>query len=122
MGDAMNYIPIHTNIAPNYNYLSAENAYLKQSIEYKDAVLGEQQARITQLQQDVEQLSQASAKYKQERDQYADDAQRWKIMQRIIKTQGNDREAYEVHKIVDKEIERERTGQGNLGTGYRRSA
>lgn len=122
MGDAMNYIPIHTNIAPNYNYLSAENAYLKQSIEYKDAVLGEQQARITQLQQDVEQLSQASAKYKQERDQYADDAQRWQVMHRIIKTQGNDREAYEVHKIVDKEIERERTGQGNLGTGYRRSA
>lgn len=118
----MNYIPIHTNIAPNYNYLSAENAYLKQSIEYKDAVLCEQQTRIAQLQQDVEQLSQASAQYKQERDQYADDAQRWKIMQRIIKTQGNQREMYEVTKIVDKEIERERTGQNNLGTGYRRSA
>lgn len=117
----MNYIPIHTSIAPNYNYLSAENAYLKQDIEYKNVVLSEQQGHITQLQQDVEQLSQASAKYKQERDQYATDAHRWRVMQRIIKTQGNDREAYEVHKIVDKEIAREYAGQSSLGASHSRS-
>lgn len=118
----MNYIPIHTNIAPNYNYLSAENAYLKQNIEYKNVVLSEQQARIAQLQQDVEQLSQASAKYKQERDQHAADAQRWQVMQRIIKTQGSAREAYEVHKIVDKEISRGYASQNSLGTSHNRSA
>lgn len=104
----MNYIPIHTSIYPNYNFLSAENSYLKQSIEYKDAVLQEQQTKITQLQADVTQLSQASSGYKRERDQYADDALRWQIMQRIIKTQGNDKQMYEVTKIVDREIERER--------------
>jgi hypothetical protein len=118
----MNYIPIHTNIYPNYNYLSAENAYLKQSIEYKDAVLQEQQTKITQLQADVAQLSQASNGYKQERDQYADDAQRWKIMQRIIKTQGDPRQMYEVTKIVDREIECERARTGSMEPSNRRSA
>lgn len=116
----MNYIPIHTNVFPSYNYLSAENAYLKQALEYKSVVLCEQQAKIAQLEADVVQLSQASATFKKERDQHADDAQRWKIMQRIIKTQGNDQKMYEVTKIVDKEMERERTG--SLEPSNRRSA
>lgn len=100
----MNHFPIPTNVVPNYNYLAAENSFLRQSIEYKDAVLQEQQTKITQLQADVTQLSQASSGYKRERDQYADDAMRWHIMQRIIKTQGNDQQLYEVQKIVDKEL------------------
>jgi len=73
----MNYMPIHTNIAPNYNYLSAENAYLKQNIEYKDAVICEQQSTISKLQADTEQLSKASHTFKQERDKAVADAQRW---------------------------------------------
>ena len=117
----MNYVSIHTNIAPNYNYLAAENAYLKQNLEYKDAVICEQQSRITNLEKDVSQLSQASTTYKQERDKFEADAQRWKVMQRIIKMQSSEREAYEVHKIVDREIEREYTGRGSLGTGHSRS-
>lgn len=104
----MNYIPIHTNIAPNYNYLSAENAYLKQSIEYKDAVLGEQQTAIAKFQADVAQLSKANMTLKIERDKAMADAERWRVMKQIIKTQGNEREVYEVTKIVDKELENDR--------------
>lgn len=100
----MNHIPIHTNVFPNYNYLSAENSYLKQNIEYKDAVLCEQQAKITQLEADINHLSQASNGYKQERDSFASDARRWAVMQQIIKTQGSDRQLYEVQKIVDREL------------------
>lgn len=107
----MNYIPIHTNVAPNYNYLSAENAYLKQSIEYKDAVLCEQQTKITQLQDDVSQLSQVSTKFKQERDKFQADAKRWTVIKQIIKTQGNEQQLYEVQKIVDKELGHERAGR-----------
>ena len=104
----MNYIPIHTSVYPSYNYLSAENAYLKQSLEYKDAVIIEQQETINKLNADVCQLSQASATFKQERDKLEADAHRWQVMKQIIKTQGNEREVYEVTKIVDKEIARER--------------
>lgn len=100
----MNYIPIHTNIAPNYNYLSAENAYLKQTIEYKDAVLCEQSVTIKKYQEDVAQLSDANMTLKAERDKAIADAKRWRVMKQIIKTQGNEREAYEVQKIVDKEL------------------
>ena len=46
----MNYTPIHTSIYPSYNYLAAENAFLKQDIEYKNAVLAEQQGKIESLQ------------------------------------------------------------------------
>jgi hypothetical protein len=92
----MNYIPIHTNIAPNYSYLSAENAYLKQSIEYKDAVLCEQQTAITKLQADTQQ-------FKQERDKAVADAERWQVMKKIMASQGNERHIYEVQKAVDKE-------------------
>lgn len=104
----MNYIPIHTNIAPNYNYLSAENAYLKQTIEYKDAVLGEQQATIQKFQADVAQLSQANMTLKIERDKAEMDAARWRVMKHIIKTQGNEQQIYQVQKIVDREIDGDR--------------
>lgn len=101
----MNYIPIHTNVAPNYNYLSAENAFLRQNIEYKDAVLCEQQATIQKFQADVAQLSEANMTLKIERDKAVVDAARWRVMQQIIKTQGNDRQLYEVQKVVDRDIE-----------------
>lgn len=102
----MNYIPIHTNVAPNYNYLSAENAFLRQNIEYKDAVLCEQQATIQKFQADVAQLSEANMTLKMERDKAVADAARWQVMKQIIKTQGNEQQLYEVQKIVDREIER----------------
>lgn len=100
----MNYVPIHTNIAPNYNYLSAENAYLKQNIEYKDAVLCEQQATIQKFQADVAQLSEANMTLKMERDKAVADAERWRVMKQIIKIQGNDQQLYQVQKIIDKEL------------------
>jgi len=104
----MNYIPIHTNIAPNYNYLSAENAYLKQTIEYKDAVLCEQKVTIDKLQADTEQLSKASHTFKQERDAAVADAARWQVMKKIILTQGGERQLYEVQKTIDKELSNDR--------------
>lgn len=100
----MNYVPIHTNIAPNYNYLSAENAYLKQNIEYKDAVLCEQQTTIAKFQADVAQLSEANMTLKIERDKAVADAERWRVMKQIIKIQGNDQQLYQVQKIIDKEL------------------
>jgi cytochrome c biogenesis protein ResB len=107
----MNYIPIHTNIAPSYNYVSAENAYLKQDIEYKNAVLAEQQSVVTGLRAEVSKLSQMTASYSKERDQFAADAERWRVMKKIIQSQGGDKHLYEVQKIVDKDIERERSGK-----------
>ena len=104
----MNHIPIHTNISPNYNYLSAENAFLRQNIEYKDAVLCEQQATIKKYQADVSQLSEANMTLKAERDKAVSDAARWKFMKRIIKEQGSEQQLYEVTKIVDKEMENDR--------------
>lgn len=100
----MNYIPIHTNIAPNYNYLSAENAYLKQTIEYKDAVLCEQNVTIQKYQTDVAQLSESNMTLKAERDKAVADAERWRVMKQIIKSQGNEKHLYEVQKVVDKEL------------------
>lgn len=99
----MNYVPIHTSVAPNYNYLSAENAYLKQSIEYKDAVLCEQQTTITKLQADTQQLSKANMQFKQERDKAVADAERWHVMKKIMAEQGNERHIYDVQKAIDKE-------------------
>lgn len=113
----MNYIPIHTNIAPNYNYLSAENAYLKQSIEYKDAVLEEQQITIQKLQKDVTQLSEATMDLKIQRDKAIADAERWRVMQQIIRTQGNDQQAYLVGKVVDKDLERGRAARVERRSG-----
>lgn len=95
---------IPTSVVPNYNYLAAENAFLRQAIEYKDAVLCEQQTTISKFQSDVAQLSEANMTLKAERDKAVADAERWRVMKQIIKTQGNDQQLYEVQKIVDKEI------------------
>jgi hypothetical protein len=104
----MNYIPIHTSIAPNYNYLSAENAFLKQDIEYKNSVICEQQATIEKLRSDVEQLSQSNMAIKQEMQSIENNANRWSVMKKIIKFQGSERQAYEVEKIIDKDLAHER--------------
>lgn len=106
----MNYMPIHTNVYPNYNYLSAENSFLKQTIEYKDAVLGDQQVTISRLKDDVQQLSRANMDLRQERDKLKADAERWRVMQQIIRTQGNDQQAYIVGKVVDQD--RQSSGRG----------
>lgn len=105
----MNHMPIHTSIAPNYNYLSAENAFLRQNIEYKDAVLCEQQETINKLHADVDQLSQSNMTLKSERDTFEQDANRWRIMKNIIRTQGTDQALYVVQKAVDKDLENERS-------------
>jgi hypothetical protein len=110
----MNYVPIHTNIAPNYNYLSTENAYLKQNIEYKDAVICEQQATISKLKADTEQLSQANMQFKQDRDNAVSDAARWRVMKKIILTQGGERQLYEVQKTIDKELSNDRARKKSL--------
>lgn len=110
----MNYIPIHTNIAPNYNYLSAENAYLKQDIEYKNAVICEQQATISKLQADTQQLSQANQTFKQERDKAVADAERWRVMKKILLIQGNEQQVYDVQKIIDKELSNDRAGKKSM--------
>lgn len=110
----MNYIPIHTNIAPSYNYLSAENAYLKQTIEYKDAVLTEQQVTITKFQNDVSQLSQANMNLKSEHDKAVSDAARWRVMKKIILSQGGERHLYEVQKTVDREIANDRKRKAGM--------
>jgi hypothetical protein len=99
---------IPTNIAPNYNYLAAENAFLRQGMEYKDAVICEQQTTIQHLQKDIESLSKASATFMQERDKFEMDARRWQVMKKIILTQGGERQLYEVQKTIDKELERNR--------------
>ena len=107
-------MPIHTNIAPSYNYLSAENAYLKQNIEYKDAVLTEQQVTIKKFQDDVSQLSQANMQLKSENDKAASDAARWRVMKKIILSQGGERNLYEVQKTVDREIANDRARETSM--------
>lgn len=101
----MNYIPIHTNVAPNYNYIAAENAFLKQDIEYKNAVICDQKGTIDKLKADVDQLSQANMALKKEMEAFENDAQRWHVMKQIIRVQGTERQAYDVQKIIDKDIE-----------------
>lgn len=103
----MNYTPIHTNIFPSYNYMAAENAFLKQDVEYKNAVLCEQQATIDNLQKEIakhEDVKSELDMLKIERDKYQMDARRWHVMKQIIRAQGNDQQLYEVQKIVDKEL------------------
>ena len=100
----INYQAIHTQVYPSYNYLAAENAYLRQNIEYKDAVLCEQQVTIQKFQADVAQLSEANMTLKMERDKAEMDAARWRVMKQIIKTQGNEQQLYEVQKIVDRDV------------------
>lgn len=104
----MNYPPIHTTVYPSYNYISAENSFLKQTIEYRDHVLHEQQGTINKLNADVDQLSQANAQFRTECSKAKADAARWQVMKKIILTQGGERQLYEVQKTIDKELERNR--------------
>lgn len=105
------HMVIPTHVAPNYNYLAAENTFLRQNIEYKDAVLCEQQTTIQKLQENVTQLSEANMDLKIQLDKVIADAERWRIMKQIIRTQGNDQQAYLVGKVVDKDLERGRTAR-----------
>jgi len=102
----MNYYPIHTNIAPNYNYLSAENAYLKQDIEFKNAVLLEQQSTIGKLKADIDQLSQANMDFKVAHNKASHDAKRWAVMKKMIATQGGQEHAQHIQQVVDGEIKK----------------
>lgn len=96
----MNYIPIHTSIHPTYDYMAAENAFLKQDVEYKNAVLCEQAGTINQLQGELKQVTQERDNAKH----YEMDARRWQVMKQIILSQGGERQVYEVQKIVDKAL------------------
>lgn len=110
----MNYVPIHTNVYPSWNYLAAENAYLKQNMEYKDAVLCEQQEKIQNLEKDVNELSRANVTFKQERDQALADAERWRVMKKIIGQSGGQQPLYEIQKFVDQDIKHERNRKSGL--------
>jgi len=99
----MNPIMIPSSVMPNYNYLAAENSFLRQNVEYKDAVLCEQQSTIQKFQADVQQISSANMQIKQENDKLKHDAERWQTMKKILLTQGGERQLYEVQKFVDRE-------------------
>lgn len=73
-------ITVPTNVFPNYAYLSAENAFLKQACEYRDAVITEQQGKLeaTQL-----------------------DAARWRAFKRIIDSQKGEMNSEQLEKTVD---------------------
>lgn len=100
----MNYIPIHTNITPNYNYLAAENAFLKQDIEYKNAVLSEQQHRIDDLKKDIDQLSSATATMKANQDQSISDAARWNYAKNMYFQKLGFESPNMLEKKIDKDI------------------
>lgn len=106
-----NYVPIHTTVYPSYNYLSAENAFLKQAIEYRDHVMHEQQGTITKLKADIGQISQANMQFKAECAQAKAEALRWQKVKHIMLTQMGERQMYEVQKMVDREIRNERAGR-----------
>jgi len=82
------YPIVHTNIAPNYNFVQAENAYLRQSVEYRDAVIVDQQRQIAGLQEENSRL------------QF--DAARWNKFKQIIDSQKGDLTSSQLQNIVDK--------------------
>lgn len=84
---ANGYHVIHTNIAPSYNFMQAENAYLKQSIEWRDAVMIEQQTKIEALQRANSELQH--------------DAMRWNKFKHIIDAQKGELNAKQLQNIVD---------------------
>lgn len=118
----MNYTPIHTNIYPSYNFMAAENAFLKQQIEYKDAVLCEQQHTINGLQSELTETTQENALLKSQVEDLHANSSKWKIMKQIIRGQGGERHLYDVEKVVDKEMERVRTGKESVERSDRRGA
>lgn len=82
------YNIIHTNVMPSYNFMQAENAYLKQAIEWRDAVMQEQQGKIESLQR-------ANAELQH-------DAMRWNKFKHIIDAQKGDLSAKQLQNIVDR--------------------
>lgn len=88
VGHSVNCYPvIHTNIAPSYNFMLAENAYLKQSIEWRDAVMVDQQTKIEALQRANSELQH--------------DAMRWNKFKHIIDAQKGQLTAKQLQNIVD---------------------
>lgn len=85
---AAQYNIIHTSIAPNYNFMQAENAYLKQAVEWRDAVLQEQQMKIDALQR-------ANAELQH-------DAMRWHKFKHIIDAQKGEMSSKQLQNIVDR--------------------
>lgn len=102
--NSVHVINVPTSIYPNYNYMATENAFLKQNIEYKDAVICEQQQTINNLKADVQQLSMANTSLKSDKDRFEVDAERWRVMKKIIAMQGGDKHARDVQAIVDKDV------------------
>ena len=102
---SVHIVNIPTSVYPNYNYLAAENSFLKQNIEYKDAVICEQQEKINYLEADLAQLSESTAALKAAKDRAEYDAARWQSMKKIILNQGGEKALYEVQKTVDQDIE-----------------
>lgn len=118
----MNYMPIHTSIYPSYDFMVAENAFLKQQIEYKNAVLCEQQTTINGLQSELTESTQEKSLLMSQVDALKADANRWRIMKHIIRGQGGDRHLYDVERAFDKEMERVGTGKESVERSDRRGA
>jgi hypothetical protein len=83
----LNYMMVHTPVAPNYSFLQAENAYLRQALEWRDAMLVEQQNRLTHLHSVNAQLQH--------------DAQRWAKFKGIIDKQQGELTSQQLQNIVD---------------------
>lgn len=86
----MNHPVIQTNIMPSYHFVIAENNFLKHEIEYKNAVLMEQQSTITSLREDVAKTDH--------------DARRWQAMKKIILAQGGEKQLKTVETTLDTDI------------------
>lgn len=82
------YNVIHTNVLPSYNFMQAENSFLKHAIEWRDAVLQEQQAKIEALQRANSELQH--------------DALRWNRFKHIIDAQKGELNGKQLENIVDK--------------------
>lgn len=84
---SVHIINVPTSIYPNYNYVATENAFLKQNIEYKDAVICEQQQKIDSLTQANQELQL--------------DAQRWQKFKRMFDAQKGPMNSEQLQHIVD---------------------
>lgn len=83
----MPYTLIPTNVAPSYAFMQAENAYLRQSIEWRDSMLIEQQGKIENLQRANSELQH--------------DAMRWNKFKHIIDQQKGELTGRQIQNIVD---------------------
>lgn len=81
------YSVVQTSVVPSYAFLQAENLYLRQNIEWRDAVLMEQQEKIENLQRANTELQH--------------DAMRWNKFKHIIDAQKGEMSAKQLQNIVD---------------------